>query len=221
MESQRKSKALDHFTNTSSNNSSTIDDLIEALSSPRVSDAIFKCIKPSLSLAIDEAINKFIAPLQKTIETLKKDAVKTATETLALTETVARVEQENVCLRQLVDAQGVRVEEMERYSRRDNLIISGLPEGSYAEAATNANDDTPEPNTESSLATEKSVLKLFRETMGLQLTADDITVAHRLKKGKKDTHRPIIVRLVNKRTRDTILKAKKSLRNSAARGEYI
>ena len=134
-------------------------------------------------------------------------------ELQTLTLTVERGEEENKLLHQQVNVQGGRMEELERYTRRDNLIISGLPEGSYLEASSNAansSNDIPE----SSQSTEKTVLKLFTESMGLNLTPSDITIAHRLKKGGKDIHRPIIVRLVNKRVRDCILRAKKTLRNS-------
>ena len=176
------------------------DELIETFSNPKVAEALIKCLKPSLCFLIEEMVPKLLAPLQRDIDTLKKDSVKMA--------------EENKRLRLIVDAQGGRLDELERYSRRDNLIISGLPEGSYAEAGTSSigspDDESP---VESSTATEKTVLRLLKNTMGLDISAGDITIAHRLKKGKRDSTRPIIVRLLNKRIRDSILRAKKSLRS--------
>ena len=100
---------------------------------------------------------------------------------------------------------------MERYTRRDNVIISTLRESCYTEAGSSMITNDVQP-TESSIVAEKTVFKLFNDTMSLDIDASDIAIAHRLKKGKRDVTHPIIVRLSNKRVRDKILHAKKSLR---------
>ena len=47
--------------------------------------------------------------------------------------------------------------------------------------------------------------------MGVKLESRDIAVTHRLRKGKTDTHRPIIVRFTSRKARDDVLRAKKRL----------
>ena len=177
---------------------SRTDSIIEAFKDPSVVESIACALGPFIARAIDEALTRKLNVLQATVDEL-------SCETATLKAAVDEVKAENQMLT-------MQLEQLERYTRRDNLIISGLPEGSYAESATRAtNTSTTEPPAESSAATEKTVLKFFTETMGLALVPSDIVVAHRLKKGKKDPTRPIIVRLVNKRVRDNILRAKKSL----------
>ena len=57
--------------------------------------------------------------------------------------------------------------------------------------------------------------------MGLDIDASDIAIAHRLKKGKRDVTRPIIVRLSNKRVRDKIFMLKNLFVSSKVKLEYI
>jgi len=75
-----------------------------------------------------------------------------------------------------------RIEALEAYSRRDNLIISGLPAGNYVVAVITENTDREEsaglPNT----SVERSALKLFNEQLGVSIQPTDISVAHRLKR---------------------------------------
>jgi len=50
-----------------------------------------------------------------------------------------------------------KIEELETYSRRDNIIIVGLPVESYSEAASTTGGEEPEPGE----AVEKTVLNFF------------------------------------------------------------
>lgn len=189
----------------------TVDDLIEALLDPRVAAAIIKLMDPS----IDEALKRHLAPIRLELRELKSATERFEKERTALEGKISSVVAVNVELER-------RLEELERYSRRDNLIISGLPEGSYAEAGTSSTaTSTSNHPTESSTTTERVVHKFLTDTMGLDVQPGDITIAHRLKKGKSDNTRPIIVRLVNKRVRDSILRAKKSLRNTPNSNIFI
>lgn len=181
----------------------TLDELIEALLDSRLVTALSNALGPK----IDEVLQRHLAPIQTAVRELREETTRLERDRAALTASVTEVMTEN---RTLIS----RLEEIERYTRRDNIIISGLPEGSYSEAGSQAaGSSTDDQPIESSAITEKTVLKLFNESMGLNLTATDIAIAHRLKKSSREQFRPIIVRLANKRIRDAILRAKKSLRN--------
>ena len=69
-----------------------------------------------------------------------------------------------------------RIEALESYSRRDNLIISGLPVNIYAEATT-----TDAQNSSGSEGMQ-SVLRLFNQQLDVPVKSSDILIAHRMKK---------------------------------------
>ena len=79
-----------------------------------------------------------------------------------------------------------RLIETEQYSRRDNLIISGIPE-SINQAKL-----------------EKTVIHILR-TIGLGITSYEITACHRLKKSNSKYPPQTIVRFINRRAVDFCL----------------
>ena len=56
------------------------------------------------------------------------------------------------------------------------------------------------------------MLDFFGNQLGLSTTPADISIAHRMPKGKFDKVRPTIVRFTNRRARDMVYKARKHLR---------
>jgi len=112
-----------------------------------------------------------------------------------------------------------RVDELEAYTRRDNLVISGLPVESYAEASSSTEQDG---RGESSEGTEKSLLKLFNDQLKVNVSPADISVAHRLRKrgGSSAVNSgppAVIVRFTNRKTRDRVYNARRELRNMNTR----
>lgn len=99
---------------------------------------------------------------------------------------------------------------LDSYSRRDNLLITGLPVESYAEA-TNVGSDG-----ETSQAIEQSVLKLCNEKLGINIRSADISVAHRMKKHRQTEASPpvTIVRFTNRKSRDAVYAARRHLKNN-------
>ena len=98
-----------------------------------------------------------------------------------------------------------------------NLIISGLPLESYAEATV-----LLIMMAESSECTEKTVLKLFNDQFKVSVTPADISIAHRLHKrggGSTVNSGPsaAIVRFTNRKIRDKVYNARRVLRNVGAR----
>ena len=64
-------------------------------------------------------------------------------------------------------------------------------------------------------AVESTVINFCRDALNVTLAPQDISVAHRLRAGPKDNVRPIIVRFTNRRKKDEIYRAKKSLKHHA------
>jgi hypothetical protein len=125
-------------------------------------------------------------------------------------EIITRVRDDNIRLRSELMTVNSRINDLETYNRIDNLIIKGIPESSYSEAATPDAQD----HGESSDATMATVLNLCDNVLQVKISPEDVSVTHRLPKGPKDKYRPIIVRFVNRRARDRVYATRRSLRKS-------
>lgn len=103
-----------------------------------------------------------------------------------------------------------RVEALEIYSRRDNLLITGLPIDSYADSAGSGAEG------ESSQALELAVLKLFNQQLGLPTSPTDLSIVHRLKKARPSDPRPAttMVRFTNRKAREAVYSARRQLKRS-------
>jgi len=167
------------------------EQLIAALSDKRVVDALTK--------SIDELLSKKLASIENILKKREED--------------IEALQDENAALRSEMALQLTRIHELESYSRVDNLIVHGLPE-SYSSAATNAPDNTSQPGAENSAESEKLFIDFCQQRMKVNITASDVSVCHRLKKGKSDTCRPMIVRFTNRKARSAVLAARKSLRTT-------
>jgi hypothetical protein len=73
-------------------------------------------------------------------------------------------------------------------------------------------DDDPVLN-ESHLSVKSTVQQFCMDMLGVEVQEQDISIAHRLKAGKKETTRPIIVRFATRRVRNLVLRAKKKLKD--------
>ena len=85
-----------------------------------------------------------------------------------------------------------RIDAVEFYTRVDNLVIKGLPE-TYSEAAQ------PPSATESESATVRngnttiaSVVQFCNTQLNIEVSPMDISIAHRMPKGRSDDTRPIM-----------------------------
>lgn len=165
-------------------------ELIEALKDPAVAEAIATALGPYIARAIDAAVDKKLAEINSVVVNL----------TLEVS-----------ALKAQVDEQGKRLEDVEIYSRAHDLIIRGLPENSYAERSSASGTDSDALMSESHSSVESSVLSLCNDRLGISVYPRDISVAHRLKAGKSDKYRPVIVRFSSRRIRDDVLRARKKL----------
>ena len=100
---------------------------------------------------------------------------------------ITRVRQLEIQNTQLID----RIDELEQYQRRNNIVISGL-----SEADDESKDDLHTKVTE------------FAEKVGADISNTDIDSMNRLGKPSQDKSRPILVRLTNRSAKKRITKSR-------------
>lgn len=104
-----------------------------------------------------------------------------------------------------------RVNELEQYSRMNDLVITGLPikPRSYARAVVGDNGEEPERETRS---VEQQV-ESFLQSKGVELNLDHIEACHSLprKSNKKPT---VIIRFVNRKNKTALLKQGRKLKGT-------
>jgi hypothetical protein len=188
------------------------EELIEAQLDPRLVEALGKALAPVISKSVDDAV----APLVKQIEGLSASVKELKAENVRLVKRCEAAEKANERLDKIAVEHCRRLEDMEAYSRSDNLIIRGLPECSASERATEAPllDGGAPTLRESYDSVEENVLRFFNGTLGVKVLPQDISAAHRLKAGKKDKVRPVIVKFVNRKARNNVYQARTQLKGS-------
>lgn len=190
----------------------TVEDIVEALLDTRLVEALGKALGATICKIVETRLDEKLESLLDTVTTLKADNARTM-------KAVADLSRENKALK-------TRMEELDAYSRSDNLIIHGLPESSYSEAASaqpppsqpsSSIGGSREPNDsasplETNVASEKVIIDFVNNKLHVPLSPADISVAHRLTKKPGDLRpAPIIVRFTNKRMRNAVYSARKVL----------
>lgn len=163
--------------------------LTAALTSERVIEALYQALMPNIEKAIKEAVD------------------------LAVTDLVVKLDDRETELAALRR----RMEDLEAYSRIDNVIVYGLQEELAEVVAGTSHDVSTVPATggESSGTSEKIFLEFCRKNLKLELQPSDISVAHRLAKPNRAARgpNPMIVRFSNRKAKQRVLAARKSLRS--------
>jgi len=158
-----------------------VEDLVAALSDKKVIEVVSNIFEQKLQSVL------------QTVSELKK-------ENNNLSVTVAELQQN-------LTAANEKIEALENYTRKDNLIIDGLPLVSYAEAASSGT------TSESSEVTEESVLKFANTALQVPLQKSDISIAHRMGKPQNNSPPRIIVRFTNRAARNAMYGARRKLRD--------
>ena len=95
-----------------------------------------------------------------------------------------------------VEDSNSKLDDLEKYTRRTNVRIYGLPESS--------NSSEPED-------TDNLAINFFATELGVNISAKDINRSHRV--GKRSANlRPIIVRFLRHNTKDDVLRNKRQLK---------
>lgn len=192
---------------SSSSESTRVDDLIAALKDERVQEVFGSIFESRLQKIVDT-----VARLSAEFNSAKEDidALKTENDQLKL-----QIQSMN----DMIQSNTARTEQLDSYSRLDNIIIKGLPD-TYAATAQPATSESAsaEPTADEARedrdTTLAAVLNLCEKHLKVNITANDISLTHRLPKGRADKYRPVIVRFANRRSRDVVYKARRELRNS-------
>ena len=105
-----------------------------------------------------------------------------------------------------------RVDEMEQYSRLNNIIVAGLvtKPRSYARAAA-ANAEEP---TEEDIESIEQQVITFMDSKGININSGDLEACHPLPKREKKACPDIILRFVNRKHKIAVLKQGKKLKGS-------
>jgi hypothetical protein len=183
------------------------ESLIETFSDTKVTSALVTALTP-LFTSMTNVLDKRIDSLLAAINELKLDNNSLRVQNDS-------IKAENICLKKQLSDQCDRIDELEIYSRSDNLIIKGLPEKTYAERGAGSLSRADElPVSDSHRAVEETVISFCRQSLQVDVSPQDISVAHRLRAGKKDQVRPVIVRFTNRRVRDDVYRARKLLKDN-------
>ena len=174
----------------------SIDEFVEALSDPRVLEALARALAPMINKTLDEHLATRLNGLNKKVDSL--EAV-------------------NNDLKKELNKQQERLDELEAFTRSDNLVIRGLVEQTAAERATGSMHSTASSHVDLSRSVEQNVIAFCNDTLNVAVSSQDISIAHRLKAGPKDTARPILVRFNSRRVRNEVYQARKLLKGASSR----
>lgn len=192
---------------------------IELFAKPEIAqmicDKLCDNLLPTLQAKFSTFIDTSLAELKARLEAVeKKSAVYEE-----------RLEQMDGTVKQLEK----RLNDMERYSRRDSLVFHGIKSASYSEAAATQNLDDSEVTINTAMSsptTEETLLKFLNGKLGVKVTANDISVAHRLPSrmsaprtaAASQAPPPIVCKFTNRKIRDSIIRKRKDVK---AAGYYI
>ena len=182
-----------------------INELIAALSDNAVTTAFAAALQPVLLASIETVtspLRQEVVALRSQVETLDRDRDSLVLENDNLRIRLNALEAKVASLPS-AHLDSSRLDALESYTRVDNLIIKGLTE-SVAE--------DPSGSSQSDLESDDNLLArvvdLFESKLHVPTSPSDISVVHRLPKGRYDRTRPVIVRFSNRRVRDKIYAAR-------------
>jgi hypothetical protein len=166
-----------------------IDDIVSAFRDERVIQALGNIFEAKLH------------ELLQTIHCLKTENVRLSSE-------VVEVQKE-------LNTAKLKIVALEAYNRRDNLIITGIPPSDYADVVVGGADRQDGTNNSK---LEETVLELCNTRLDIPLKACDISIIHKLKQPQKQGPCPVIIRFVNRKTRDMVYSARRKLHSRPHQG---
>lgn len=183
------------------------DDLIEAITDGRVMEALAKnltvLLKPVIESIVRAEVKLIEAALKEEMEKMVRGLVDPHLK--ALNESVTALKHENKQLKERLDQQ-------EAYSKSDNLLFYGVPESLASQSVSGLETGKEEKGPESNSSTCDLIADICTKRLGIDVGRQDISIAHRLRRGKSGSIRPIIVRFVSRQTRDEVYRARRLLR---------
>jgi hypothetical protein len=186
------------------------DDFLTVLRDDRVRKELYEIYEPMIKLTVTEIFKNFQKEMCDKVDSLNTTVQVIRTEIASRNDAVAKLTAQNASLVVEVDKLKMSVDELEQYSRRDNLIITGIP-SSFAEAASTAPQATGSYH-ESSASCIDKVVSFFQNKLNIDVQSADISTAHRLPAGTNG-QLPLVVKFVRRIKRDTVYQARTKLKD--------
>ena len=190
-----------------SSSQSLLDEVLKALLDRSVMESIAKQITPIIESTVKKCVAEEMMKFSTSLSTTEK-----ASETA--------LSKANSCCNDVAVLSN-KLNDLENYLQRDNLIIQGVPRLSLAAATSTTAGGATLRSNESSEELTTYIIKLCSDKLNITVTSSDISTAHRLRlpSSQSGTHTPqyppsIIVRFTNRRTRDSIYRARTQLKGT-------
>ena len=134
-----------------------------------------------------------------------------------LVDEVARLKEDNARKDAVIVSLERRIDDLEQYSRKDNLIVSGLDIRplSYARAASSDEDRGGEEAPEHEMLSTEDKVVHFLESRDIDINRDNVSSCHLLGGRGNKNHPPrIILRFSNRKEKASLLKQGRKLQNT-------
>ena len=145
-----------------------------------------------------DRLNNTVEEVLGELFSLRKENEKMAKEIDGLKKINEELKIETMNQRKQIEVNHKENNDLEQYTRRQNVKIYGLPENGQ----------------ETATETEQHVTELIRTKLNIDITERDIDIAHRLGKKIHNHTRGVIVRLISRKMKDRIIKEKKKLKGT-------
>ena len=131
-------------------------------------------------------------------------------------ELINRLVEDNKRKDEQIEVLSNRVDELEQYTRRDDVLLSGLPtkQKSFAQALKGHSSQTGEHTPIEEVESLECQVLSFLKVKGIELHSDEISAIHPLKPKNPKQIPPIVIRLISRKTKERLMKNSFKLKNS-------
>lgn len=186
-------------------------------------------LKDLIVSVIDQMKDSILQTIEKRVGILESHLFESQKENDRLKKEVRNLEQklsekvndQNTKLTGMKATHVERINDIEQYGRRNNLVISGIQEATETKRNAEAKGETKEASRKVETANEipeesmeKVISQLNSKLPGLNLKESEIDMCHRLGKNRSDKPRPIIVKFVSRMTKIKVLQRRKELQGT-------
>ena len=158
---------------------------------------------PIMEALFNKLADNFLAKLEVMVEKVSKEFLTKSCEPLY--QRMSSLEDENTRLK-------AQLEENERNTRLNNLVVHGLPEAPWTGESMGESNSKPTYFQLRHAAIHES-LDFFTTRLQMPVTEADISFAFRIPNKVKGAPRPLVVGFVGRRIRDTIFASRGSLKS--------
>lgn len=164
-----------------------------------------------------------LAELKKSVTYISNkldELTASKTEITEILQLVKKLEKTNVEKDAKIKQMEIRINDLEQYSRMENVIISGLQTTHLNYSRVVDQSATAHETDNENGALEDNVVAFFNEKLKLAIRKSDISVCHTLKRKTSDNVRgstqtkDIIVRFVSRRTKTAVMRNARCLKGT-------